>query len=203
MDLIPADIQAIPAAVSQSTGAYFEPRAKIHRPLSKNEHILPLDTFTASGTDTDWAYIASQSGGYIVALHGKKIRSNNKNTCDSIKSNTNSLIEKIQNTFNLTVEETADVCGVTRKTLYNWKDGDSPQKSKYKRLIEVAYIADQWMNSALSSERMLLEKPVYNGRTIMELLTDKHLDKDAIIFAGSRLQFKSINDSAPIEDPFA
>jgi DNA-binding transcriptional regulator YiaG len=200
MDMIPADIQATQAALSQSSGVYFEPQFKIHRPLKKNEYSLPLDSFTASGANSDWFYRASKSGGVIVSTNAKQ---NKKTQNDKNSEYTISLIEKIQGTFNLSVEETDTICGVTRKTLYNWKDGDSPRKSKFKRLIDVAFIADYWKSSSLSSDRALLEQPFYKNRSIMELLADKHLDKDTILFVGSRMQLDSINDAAPIEDPFA
>lgn len=205
MDMIPADNHISQLVTLQGSGVYFEPKFKIHRPLKSSEYTLPLDSFRASGADSDWFYKASKSGGFIVSsnntLAQKDLQKQKKG--DKKKEYTISLINQIQSTFGLSVEETATVCGVTRKTVYNWKDGDQPSKSKFKRLIEAAFIAESWESSSLSSERALLEQPVYNGRSIMQLLTDKHLDKNAILFAGSTMQFDSIKNAASIEDPFA
>jgi len=119
----------------------------------------------------------------------------------------NSLANKVNNictTFNLTKTELTQVCKVqSRKTLYNWMDGTStPRKSAMSRIFDLSVIAQAWEQSGFSINNEQVNTPILDDKSILNLLTDEKLDKELILFAGTRLNLSSLPDKK-FEDPFS
>lgn len=115
-----------------------------------------------------------------------------------------SVVHDICFAFGLTKEELAKVCQVqSRKTLYNWIDGKAtPRKSAMSRIFDLLIISQAWMQAGFSSDKVSLHSPILDGVSIFELLSLDVLDKELIIFAGSRLNLSS-SIQGSLEDPFA
>ena len=114
----------------------------------------------------------------------------------NIKYNTRqSQLSTIKEYFTLSDEELANLVGVSRKTLYNWeRQGISKEKDR-QRVFELSVIAEDWNYNKLPTDKEKLFTPVLGSTSIMQMLTDKELDREKIIFAGRRLAHQSLTPS--------
>ncbi len=100
-------------------------------------------------------------------------------------------LENIKNAFSLSNDELANIIGVSRKTLHNWKTGNIRSSEKRKRIFDLFLLATNWSNSGFSGNRHDLEKKILNGKSILDLLVEEDLDAEKILFAGSRIDLLS------------
>lgn len=113
-------------------------------------------------------------------------------------------VNEISLAFGLTKEELAQVCNVqSRKTLYNWINGEAkPRKSAMSRIFDLLVIARAWNGSGFTTDREQLHEPVLGDQSVFDLLSQSEIDKERILFAGSRLNMISpVKDE--LSDPFA
>lgn len=115
------------------------------------------------------------------------------------------IIEYISSSFGLSMEDMRKVCAVqSRKTLYNWIEGtSSPRDSSMERIFNIYTLAKEWKNAGLPNKRQLLLRPVINNQSIFDLLSDKKIDKEKIMFAGSRLAIADLTLLPNIKEPFS
>lgn len=113
-----------------------------------------------------------------------------------------SLLERIQSAFGLNKDELAKVCNTTRKTIYNWLGGTSePQERNRERLFVLDVLADDWAGAGYSTDRVILKQPIVDGRSVFEMLCEDPIDRDLVLFAGSRI---ALHDRrSPLMDPFS
>lgn len=111
-------------------------------------------------------------------------------------------LDEIAGTFSLTRDQLAECLQVSRKTIYNWIDGTAcPQQANLNRLYELKLLCKDWRYRKLAVNKQQLSEPLINSKSILELLQSEKLDRDQILFAGSRLGLESIGQS--FADPFA
>lgn len=113
-------------------------------------------------------------------------------------------VNEISLAFGLTKEELAQVCNVqSRKTLYNWINGEAkPRKSAMSRIFDLLVIARAWNGSGFTADREQLHEPVIGNQSVFDLLSQSEIDKERILFAGSRLNMLSPAKDE-LSDPFA
>ncbi|WP_412758187.1 helix-turn-helix domain-containing protein [Legionella bozemanae] len=120
-----------------------------------------------------------------------------------IKFNSIKVLDFLTSCFNLTKEELASICKISRKTIYNWIDGFSePRKAALERLFDLLMVAKAWKLNLLPNDSKMLRTPVLNGKSVLDLLKEDELNNEQILFAGSRLVLLSPFDSAELKDPF-
>jgi DNA-binding transcriptional regulator YiaG len=111
-------------------------------------------------------------------------------------------LDEIAGTFSLTKDQLAECLQVSRKTIYNWIDKTaSPQQANLSRLYELKLLCKDWQHRKLVVNKQQLSEPLVNSKSILELLQSEKLDRDQILFAGSRLGLESIGQR--FVDPFA
>lgn len=114
------------------------------------------------------------------------------------------VLEKIATVFALTKADLAEVCHVkTRKTLYNWLSGDSePRNRSLDRLFKLRLVAKDWEESGFSADKVQLRAPVLADDSVFDLLRAEVIDREKILFAGTRLLMDRGADVTFI-DPFS
>ncbi|MFA5959075.1 MAG: hypothetical protein WC785_00985 [Tatlockia sp.] len=114
------------------------------------------------------------------------------------------IINYITSCFTLTKDELAAISKIqSRKTLYNWADGTSkPRTLTIERLFDLFMIAKAWKQANLPSDYESLHYPIFKGVSIFDMLKSSSLDKEKILFAGSRIMLTRSNRT-PLKDPFA
>lgn len=150
------------------------------------------------------------SGGNVLGFFDITIRrvpiSGGSNIPAKLESPANKLsmtIQRICTAFGVTKDELAKICKIdSRKTLYNWIDGKSkPRRSAMERLFDLALIAQAWKQAALPNDRESMYRPILGNMSVFDLLTSDKLDREAILFAGSRIALSSTRQT--LSDPFA
>jgi hypothetical protein len=111
-----------------------------------------------------------------------------------------SLIERV---FGVNVTQLGEICGVTRKAVYDWQAGAVPRPAKIERIYALRRAALDWERAGFGAPGARLRAPVLGDRSLFDLLRAEPLDLEAIHFAGSRLSLE--RESAPtadLADPF-
>lgn len=184
---------------------------------------LPTDTCYASGSFNGCAYppaihlVLSEgdalrqnfalyrgSGGEVASLLFSTPSGASTKVHAESQNKLASAVNEICLAFGLTKEELAQVCKVqSRKTLYNWINGEAkPRKSAMSRVFDLLVTARAWRSSGFSADREKLHEPILGDQSVFYLLSQTEIDKERVLFAGSRLSLTSPvkND---LSDPFA
>lgn len=112
-------------------------------------------------------------------------------------------LDLIERVFGLNVTELAEVCGATRKSIYDWRKGAIPRSDKLARIYDLRRAALGWERAGLGVPGAALRAPVIHERSLFELLCAETLDFEAIQFAGERLALKrELGARRKLADPF-
>ncbi len=188
-----ADTHIDPYHGTGSSHQYVNPPG-VHLMLSREELENRYGFYQASGGALSTIYSVTLSGSnHIPTLIEQQ--SHNKLA---------TTVQTIGSVFCLTKDELAQVCHVqSRKTLYNWIDGKAnPRKTAMYRIFDLYTIAQAWKQAGFISDKVALHRPILDQLSLFDLLVRDSLDKELVLFAGSRLTLSSPT-SNKIEDPFA
>ena len=105
----------------------------------------------------------------------------------------------IQQAFSLDTSQFAQVCKVTRKTVYDWADS-TPQEANLRRLYLLEKLARNWINSGFSIQKNQLQMNVIGNDSLLDLLCLDSIDEQKILFAGTRLNMQA--EPQTLNDPF-
>lgn len=122
-----------------------------------------------------------------------------------INENTNLLLSQIQQIceiFSLNEVEFSKVCKVSRKTVYNWKDGSPKTRARNSnRLFELYTASKNWNALGYRLNRSSLVQKVLNGKSVFDILQEIPLNKEQLLFAGQTLTMTTRNKK-PLGNPF-
>lgn len=140
----------------------------------------------------DWLIDQTRSGQNLHIVGNKEKNVIQSHALEeSAEVQRNALEEKldlIKSTFSMTEVEISQSIGVSRKTLFNWKQKESaPNKRKAQNIFELYLLAKNWKDANFTTESFELETPVINGKSIKDLLKEDKIDSEKILFAGNRL----------------
>jgi hypothetical protein len=112
-------------------------------------------------------------------------------------------LDLIERVFGLNITELAEVCGATRKPIYDWRKGSIPRSEKLARIYDLRRAAVGWEHAGLGVPGAALRAPVIHEKSLFDLLRAETLDFDAIQFAGERLALKrELGAKRQLVDPF-
>lgn len=80
------------------------------------------------------------------------------------------LMQQVRRGFGRTMSRLPEVFGVSRQTLYNWLDGETPKDIHQARLHQLAAAAKVFEDLAFKPNAALLDRPLANGQTFLQLL---------------------------------
>lgn len=104
-------------------------------------------------------------------------------------------LELIKSIFSMTEVEISQSIGVSRKTLFNWKQRESaPNKKKAQNIFDLYLLAKNWKDAGFTTDSFELETPIINGKSIKDLLKEDKIDSEKILFAGNRLSNKNLDE---------
>lgn len=184
---------------------------------------LPTDAYYASGVFNHYANppaihlvlpeseglkqtfsLYQGSGGVVASLLSITPSGANTQVHTAPQNKLATAVNEICMVFGLTKEELAQVCNIqSRKTLYNWINGEAkPRKAAMSRIFDLLVTARAWLSSGFAADREQLHEPVLGNQSVFDLLNQPEIDKDRILFAGSRLNMLSPAKDE-LSDPFA
>lgn len=170
------------------------------------------NSFTATGDA--WMFIADISSGGILTkgLQQPSFAKADFNIGDIKNKTTHSKsvvdfpakLIAIQETFDLTNEQMAQVMNSSRKSVHNWMTGTSrPNKTKAKRILELFNISKMWIDRSFSVDRDLLGWiDESKQQSLLSLLCQPNISKADIMFHGSSMLVSDLMDFEELEDPF-
>ena len=80
------------------------------------------------------------------------------------------LMQQVRRGFGRTMSRLPEVFGVSRQTLYNWLDGETPKDTHQARLHQLAAAAKVFEDLAFKPNAALLDRPLAKGQTFLQLL---------------------------------
>ena len=190
MGLMAADLD-IDTYSASGVSNRFSSRPAIHLMLSKEENEQRFALYQGSGGVASSLLSGTPSGA-------------NTHVSRAAPNKLAASVSEIRAAFGLTKKELATVCKVqSRKTLYNWINGETtPRKSAMSRIFDLLITARALTNSGISIDQEQLHRPVVDEQSVFDLLNKLEINKDLILFAGSRLNtFSPAKDE--LLDPFA
>lgn len=80
------------------------------------------------------------------------------------------LMEQVRAGFGRTLSRLPEVFGVSRQTLYNWLDGETPKPAHQERLRQLAQAAQVFIDLGIKPTVPMLDRTVAQGKTLLQLL---------------------------------
>lgn len=88
------------------------------------------------------------------------------------------LMEQVKAGFGRTMSRLPEVFGVSRQTLYNWLDGETPKAAHQERLRQLAKAAQVFADLGIKPTTSMLDRTLAQGKTFLQLLASGADGKD-------------------------
>jgi transcriptional regulator with XRE-family HTH domain len=82
------------------------------------------------------------------------------------------LIEEIQKGFGRTFSSLPAIFGVSRQTLYNWRNGESPKQPHQSKLIQLAKASHIFSDAGFKPDPLSLDRVITQGKSFIELMSE-------------------------------
>ncbi len=82
------------------------------------------------------------------------------------------VMQQVRAGFGRTMSRLPELFGVSRQTLYNWLDGETPKLAHQERLVQLAEAAQVFMNMGFKPTPVMFDRTMANGRTFLQLLAE-------------------------------
>ena len=82
------------------------------------------------------------------------------------------IMQDVQAGFGRTLSRLPEVFGVSRQTLYNWMNGETPKPGHHEKLRELAAAARVFSELQFKPTSLALERTVAQGKTLLQLLSE-------------------------------
>ncbi|ELI1831818.1 hypothetical protein ACOW3S_004418 [Vibrio fluvialis] len=158
-------------------------------------------------TTARWVYASSSNSGGTIYFDSSRDRSNPVITfldnADKKISKSTQLIMDIKTAFELSDSELASIFDASRKSVHNWTNTDQkPSKSKLARIVQVYDVLNSWKENGYPIDSESIRTPADNSPSLLEMLSQDNINKDKILFLGSKLMLDKGFENE-LEDPFA
>jgi transcriptional regulator with XRE-family HTH domain len=80
------------------------------------------------------------------------------------------LMQQVRRGFGRTMSRLPEVFGVSRQTLYNWLDGETPKLALQERLCQLAAAAKVFEDLAFKPNSTLLDQTLTQGQSFLQLM---------------------------------
>jgi transcriptional regulator with XRE-family HTH domain len=80
------------------------------------------------------------------------------------------LMEQVKAGFGRTMSRLPEVFGVSRQTLYNWLEGDTPKVAHQERLRQLAEAAKVFADLGIRPTTPMLDRTVAQGKSFLQLM---------------------------------
>jgi transcriptional regulator with XRE-family HTH domain len=89
------------------------------------------------------------------------------------------LMEQVKAGFGRTMSRLPDIFGVSRQTLYNWLDGETPKPVHQERLKQLAEAAQVFGELGIKPTPLMLDRMIVQGQSFLQLLANGAEGKEA------------------------
>jgi hypothetical protein len=146
--------------------AHYRPVPAIHRQATVTEG-GPLPYFGGSGTGgvEGVHFVMSRQGYSPFAILKVELAA----TQDAYAPYTD-LMKETKAGFGRTISHLPAVFGVSRQTLYNWLNGETPKEQHQGKLVQLAAAARVFTKAGFKPTALSLERTVAQGKSFVELI---------------------------------
>lgn len=82
------------------------------------------------------------------------------------------LMQDVKAGFGRTMTRLPEVFGVSRQTLYNWLDGETPKEIHQAKLVQLAEAARMFSALGFKPTSLALDRTVLQGKSLLQLLSE-------------------------------
>jgi hypothetical protein len=146
--------------------AHYRPVPAIYRRANVAEG-GPLPCFGGSGTGgvEDWQFANSRQGYSPYAILKVQFAA----AQDTYAPYTD-LMKEVKAGFGRTISHLPAVFGVSRQTLYNWLNGETPKEQHQCKLVQLAAAARVFTGAGFKPTALSLDRTVAQGQSFVELI---------------------------------
>ncbi len=137
----------------------------------------------AEATDRPWPGLTLGTGGlavdaFILQSFGYKPFQVQTATAPIAESPYAELMQEVKSGFGRTMSRLPEVFGVSRQTLYNWLDGETPKATHQERIRQLAQAAQVFVELGIKPTPLMLDRTVAQGKTFLQLMAAGFDGKD-------------------------
>jgi hypothetical protein len=162
----------IPYVAGVYGGAGYPPALEFHipAPIGARPPLLPIPGVGTGGIETEAFY--RQQIGYRMFDVVEALKSSTADQAPVDQGQFADMMREIKNGFGRTMSRLPEVFGVSRQTLYNWLDGDTPKPSQQARLRQLARAARMFTEVGFKPNSLALDRTVSQGKSLLQLLSE-------------------------------
>jgi hypothetical protein len=142
--------------------------AALYAPLPPNQYIVGLP-YPGTGGNSSVDLIRSRFGYrppfLILEQHDDPPAGAPAPSCAN-------LMQEVISGFGRTLSRLPVVFGVSRQTLYNWRDGERPKEANQAKLIQLAAAARTFSAAQFTPTSPMLDRTVAQGKSFLTLLAE-------------------------------
>lgn len=155
------------AAADFNAHAYYKPIPAIYRQATTVAEGGPLPCFGGSGTGgvEDWKFANSRQGYSPYVILKLELQAAQDTYAPYID-----LMKEVKTGFGRTMSHLPAVFGVSRQTLYNWLNGETPKEQHQGKLVQLAAAARVFTEAGFKPAALSLERTVAQGKSFVELI---------------------------------
>ncbi|MFA5494236.1 MAG: hypothetical protein WC247_05615 [Porticoccaceae bacterium] len=80
--------------------------------------------------------------------------------------------DRIKEIFGLSISRQAQIFGVSRTAIYNWRNGEKPTEKNLERLTDLNNAADLFERENIEVTGLLIKRPFIQGKSLLDLLAE-------------------------------
>lgn len=78
--------------------------------------------------------------------------------------------DRIKRVFGLSISKQAQILGVSRQAVYNWRNGEEPTGKNLETLTDIGNAAELFEAEGIQVTGMLMNRPFYQGKSLLDLM---------------------------------
>jgi len=162
--------------------------------------ILTSDLSGASGNFGEWHIVGDSK---ITTTKIVEAKPENNSYGEIFAGKLKNVLDDIACTFDLNRTNMAEITRQkSRATIYSWiNEKAQPRDKTLKHLFDLWVLSKDWKDAGYKFKKSFLKLPILEGKSVWNLLCEEQINKEAVMFAGARLQLE-YGEFKAIKDPF-
>lgn len=152
----------LPGPMTGQVGIGYRPAPAIYGRATGDGRPLPIIGAVGTG--------GMETGGYYLKRMGYQPLEVVPNDARLETAPFAKLMQEVKVGFGRTMTRLPEVFGVSRQTLYNWLDGETPKEAHQAKLAQLAEAARIFSALGFKPTSLLLDRTVSNGKSLLQLL---------------------------------
>lgn len=84
--------------------------------------------------------------------------------------NAENVTERLKRVFGLSISRQAQILGVSRTAVYNWRKGDEPTAKNLEMLADLNSAAELFESEGIHVTGLLMKRPFFHGKSLLDLM---------------------------------